>query len=114
MQDIQTVKTVLPEECFGLAGSAPPVIVVAFKDDLLSRQFMDEPKILRRFLQTHAPAQIPAEDTHIVRLQVRKTLSDFFRMILPILAKHVHRLIQRKRQMEISDRIKCHIRFSSA
>ena len=46
MQYLQRIQPVLIKKALHLGGSVPPIVVVAFHQNLLSRQMMDKLQIL--------------------------------------------------------------------
>ena len=103
MEDLQGVKALLREELVGLGRRAPPVVVVALEDELLSRKLVHEAEIRLRLPDAHSPAQIAAEQRQILRPHARKAFFQFFRVIPPLLPKDVHGLVAAQGEVQIAD-----------
>ena len=67
MQDMQGIKALRLEVGVHLVGCGPPVIVVAFHDELLAGQLLQKRKILAGICQAHGPADVPCQHDGILR-----------------------------------------------
>ena len=82
--------------------------MVAFEDYFSARQRVDKAKVLLRLLHAHPPAYIAADDRGVVFGDARKALFNFLRMVLPVRAENVHRLVTKKGEMQVSDSVQRH------
>ena len=106
VEDLQTVDTVFREKAVCLRRGAPPVVVIALDDDFSAGQAVEKQEILFRLLQVHPPAQVAAEHGGVLRSDGGKALFQFFDIIRPAAAEHVHGLLRAAEgEMRISDHV---------
>ena len=109
VQDGQCGKSVLFQKGIHLRLGGPPVIVVALHQDFLSRKIIQKSKVCPGFFETHAPRHIARNHNGIFLVYNRPPV--FFQtlhIVFPA-AKNVHRLVDRQRQVGISDHKKRHV-----
>ena len=98
----------LPEEPLHLGGGVPPVVVVALEQILLPRQGVDEPEVLQRFLQTHAPGQVAAQHGDVLRPQSGEGLLQPEYIVLPAVSEDLHGFVGIEGQMQVPQSIQRH------
>ena len=81
--------------------------MVALEHHLAARQAVYEEEVLPRGLDGHAPAQVAAEDGHVLRAERGKALAQLVNVIYPPAPEHVHRLVAAYGQVQVAYCVKC-------
>ena len=84
VEDLHGGQAVFGEKALHFGGGVPPIVVVALEQVLLSRQGVDEPEILQRFLQAHAPGQVAAQHGDVILRQHGESLPDAGHILLVV------------------------------
>jgi len=108
VEDLHGGQAVFGEKALHFGGGVPPIVVVALEQVLLPRQGVDEPEILQRFHQAHAPGQVAAQHGDVILRQHGESLPDAGHIVLPTVPEDLHGLVGPQGQMQIANGIQRH------
>ena len=95
---------------FDFLGGAPPVVVVAFTEDLRAGQRLDELQVRERLIHGNSPGDITGDQDRVRRAHLRAPVSlEPLHMIVPGRSENIHRLIDRQPEVQICDGKNTHV-----
>ena len=98
----ESFEAVVSPEFLDLAARTPPKVVIAFQKYLCAVKIFDELKIFKRILYLQCPGDIPGNYDYIICSDlVLPVIAEPVYIVVPA-AENIHRLIDTKRQMQVS------------
>jgi hypothetical protein len=103
VQKAHILKAMICTELIEFRRCAPPVIMIAFQDNFLTRNCIDPGKISGRFLQRKGPTQIAQKNRGIRIRYNRHSVLQFIHITGPVAAEDIHGFRRTQAQVQISN-----------